>query len=589
MKTIFRSTLLIAAAGLALSQDRQSSDVQQRTVIVKPGGAHVKRYGFRLAAPQATNAPTCSHPKLTYYGGPLLSDVQIVIVNWSSDVDAGVTTNLPTFYSDITSSSSDYWGALSQYSTVGLAGTTSNQQIVPGGLASTTTSIYTLFPSRCPAKSGNCRLTDDDIQSELTAQINAGFLPGPATDSQGFVNTVYIFNFPPLISLTGPGGVGNSCQPGGFCAYHNTATNATTTGGPNLIYAALMDEFAGPCNAGCGTAPSALQNYTSTAVHELIESVTDTDIGLVEDPSQVGYPAAWFDNNNQCGEIADICDNNTLNSVTINGHTWNVQGFWSNKANACIVSGPPRTGVTINWTTPAPIASGTALSTTQLDASVPAGSPAGVMSYNHGIGEVLPVGNQTLTATYTPSDLTVYTIATDSVTLQVVQPATVVSYSVVFGSQSYNLAGNSRNRLPWQITGLQVVFSKAIANATSASLGGVTASGLSGVGTTTLTWTFSTPLPLGSYTLTLAASGANAITDSTNIAITATGGLALSQAIKVLTGDVNDDGVVNASDLVLDNNARAAAYNLIYDINGDGVVNATDVNLVRANVGKSLP
>jgi hypothetical protein len=60
--------------------------------------------------------------------------------------------------------------------------------------------------------------------------------------------------------------------------------------------------------------------------------------------------------------------------------------------------------------------------------------------------------------------------------------------------------------------------------------------------------------------------------------------------LKILYGDYNDDGVVNAADQtsVLDV-YRAAGYNLFADLNGDGVVNLTDVQIVRTQIGNVLP
>jgi hypothetical protein len=68
---------------------------------------------------------------------------------------------------------------------------------------------------------------------------------------------------------------------------------------------------------------------------------------------------------------------------------------------------------TITWATPAAIAYGTALSTSQLNASA---SVAGSFSYNPAAGTVLG-GSQPLTATFTPADKTDYTPATAMVTL----------------------------------------------------------------------------------------------------------------------------------------------------------------------------
>lgn len=165
-------------------------------------------------------------------------------------------------------------------------------------------------------------------------------------------------------------------------------------------------------------------------------------------------------------------------------------------------------------------------------------------------------------------------------------PPTVISYSVLFGAQSFNLIGSSRIHLPWEITGVQVVFSQPIATANVNSLSGVTTTGLAGVGTNTLTWT-TIPIPIGSFATVLAGSGANAIKDATGNALN--GGTSFSEGFKVLWGDFNDDGVVTASDAVLVNSARLMPYNIFADMNGDGVVNVTDVNVVRTRIGTSQP
>lgn len=164
---------------------------------------------------------------------------------------------------------------------------------------------------------------------------------------------------------------------------------------------------------------------------------------------------------------------------------------------------------------------------------------------------------------------------------------TVVSYSVVFGTTGvYNTIGSPRNRLPWQITGIRVVFSRAITTGNVNSLSGVTATGISGVGTTTVTWTIN-PAALGTFNTALAASGANGLKDSAGNFLS--NGTAFSKTLKVLWGDMNDDGTVNATDVTQVNNARAGAYNLFADMNGDGVVDTADVTVVRSRLNTSLP
>ena len=74
----------------------------------------------------------------------------------------------------------------------------------------------------------------------------------------------------------------------------------------------------------------------------------------------------------------------------------------------------------ITWATPAPILYGTPLSGTQLDATSPI---QGSFSYSPSAGTVLPIGQNTLTATFSPTDIIDYTTSTASVTLTVI-PAT---------------------------------------------------------------------------------------------------------------------------------------------------------------------
>ncbi len=84
---------------------------------------------------------------------------------------------------------------------------------------------------------------------------------------------------------------------------------------------------------------------------------------------------------------------------------------------------------TIRWSTPAAITYGTALGGTQLDATASwtvggtLGSVAGTFAYTPNAGAVLAAGNHTLSVTFTPTDTTDYTTATQTTTIQV-NPAT---------------------------------------------------------------------------------------------------------------------------------------------------------------------
>jgi hypothetical protein len=300
---------------------------------------HGVRYKAEVAGTRPANASisasfpaTCGSPHASYFGGPVISNVQIVVVYWNSNVNSTAQADLPAFYQGITNSS--WFDLLSEYSTNitpsgGEGGT--NQSIGRGSFAG----AYTIVPALCPSSTtATCNLTDTQLQTELTTQITNGVLPPQQFDINGNENTLYMVYFPPNINLEGPQGAGRSCQQ--FCAYHNTfGTIAQPT-----VYGAVMDTFTGGCSTGCG--PTGFEALSSTSAHEMAESVTDIEIGLVplSDPDIV-YPGAWFDNNNQCDELADICDTGSLTLPLVPTPTgsYYAQPIWSNALGACVQSG----------------------------------------------------------------------------------------------------------------------------------------------------------------------------------------------------------------------------------------------------------
>jgi hypothetical protein len=80
----------------------------------------------------------------------------------------------------------------------------------------------------------------------------------------------------------------------------------------------------------------------------------------------------------------------------------------------------------ITWTTPAAITYGTPLSATQLNAS---STVAGTFAYAPAAGTVLNAGAQPLTVTFTPTDTTDYTTASDSVSLTVNKATLTITWA----------------------------------------------------------------------------------------------------------------------------------------------------------------
>ena len=80
----------------------------------------------------------------------------------------------------------------------------------------------------------------------------------------------------------------------------------------------------------------------------------------------------------------------------------------------------------ITWAKPSAITYGTALSSTQLNAS---SAVAGTFKYSPASGTVLGAGSQTLSVTFTPSNTTDYTTATASVTLTVNKATPAITWA----------------------------------------------------------------------------------------------------------------------------------------------------------------
>lgn len=97
-----------------------------------------------------------------------------------------------------------------------------------------------------------------------------------------------------------------------------------------------------------------------------------------------------------------------------------------NTATASVSLTVNKAAPSLSWTTPSPITYGTALSSTQLDAS--AGSLSGSFSYSPAAGSVPAAGTDTLTATFTPTDTTDYATGTISVTLTVSKATPAISW-----------------------------------------------------------------------------------------------------------------------------------------------------------------
>jgi hypothetical protein len=267
-----------------------------------------------LLGPEVKRSAPETAALLHYYGGPVVTNVVTVDVLWGTQVDPTVAAAMPGFLRSVTSSSYMDW--LCEYNTLGLPPPTTNQVIGRG----TFQGQFTITP-----RQAGTLIHDQDIQDEIAYQLAQGNLPQPQFDAQGYPQTLYLIEFPPGITIVLPDG-SQSCQV--FCAYHGTMLYHQNP----LMYSVHPDYGAGsPCAGGCGLQPTPLQNQESVHSHEMVEAVTDPEVGLS------GQSLGWYDDNN--GEIGDICNGQEA-ALSLNGTSFTVQKEWSNRQSTCVTGNP---------------------------------------------------------------------------------------------------------------------------------------------------------------------------------------------------------------------------------------------------------
>ena len=138
-----------------------------------------------------------------------------------SEVSNTASPSVASFYGGVTNSA--YFDWLTEFNT-----TTGTKQTIGHGSFK---GQFKITPSVSSAT-----IDDAVIQSELQAQIAAGHLPAPTSDSAGNNNTYYAIFFPHGKVITEGGS--SSCASGGFCAFHGTIAGlALFHGGERLIRA----------------------------------------------------------------------------------------------------------------------------------------------------------------------------------------------------------------------------------------------------------------------------------------------------------------------------------------------------------------
>ncbi|MFZ3228745.1 MAG: hypothetical protein WA160_00975 [Pseudobdellovibrio sp.] len=255
-----------------------------------------------LLVPKLSVTPTAS-TKLLYYGGPVISHVKVVPIFWSSRVKPNIQGAMDDFYTSYVNSKHMDW--LSEYATnvTALDGRQGTNQVIGRGQSIASILIQPVLTKK--------QISDVEVQNELVAQIDAGHLPKPDSD------TLFMIHFPSDIQIVIEGMT--SCF--SFGGYHNGAKNEKYG---DLFYAVLPD-----CAFSTMDAEATLSSATFVAAHELIEAVTDAYPTPGDKPA---FPQAW--NAADGNEIADLCSTGGSTLVGANA-TYKISLEWSNSRNTC--------------------------------------------------------------------------------------------------------------------------------------------------------------------------------------------------------------------------------------------------------------
>jgi hypothetical protein len=220
-------------------------------------------------------------PELTYRGGPLLANVEVVALYWGSqwrnDPLSALAGRIDGFFDFVLTSA--LMDQLAEYSEEGTA--------IGHGMR-VASAVLDSVPT-------DAALTDQQLRDGLRAALPS--LPSPNA------NRLYALFLPPGVAVIM--GASRSCQ--AFCGYHDAIDDQT-------FYAVLPY----PGCPGCLGGEAEFDALTSTTSHELAEAVTDPIPGT-----------GWYDDAH--GEVGDICAWRTKRLGD-----YLVQLEWSNAAGDCV-------------------------------------------------------------------------------------------------------------------------------------------------------------------------------------------------------------------------------------------------------------
>jgi PKD repeat protein len=249
---------------------------------------------------------------LVYRGGPIMSPITSVFVQWGPNTDASFVSKDESLLSDLAADSgrtTNVFAQLAEYSTSTPAHTLAYSQRYAGASL--------ISPSVGDGSSSTTvTVTDAQVQQELTSQIANGHVPAPAGNG---LTTAYVLLFPPKDRLE----LNSAFSGQNFCVYHNLFTASSLAGSPSIVYAVIPDSASEWDNgAGCGSTSVTADNETEGLTQELENLITDPNPGM-----------GWNDMSTFTA-AGDACALMGATN-TINGHDYNVNKVWSQALGLC--------------------------------------------------------------------------------------------------------------------------------------------------------------------------------------------------------------------------------------------------------------
>jgi hypothetical protein len=225
-------------------------------------------------------------PTIQSQGGPVLTKPRVVTVTWASDSQA------PTLQAfDEAIGASSYW-------------TSVTGEYGVGPIENVNVAVTTAPPAQWD---------DTQIDAWVKQQAQSGSSGWPAPDGE----TVYVVYLPASVQLTSMGQA--ACQ--AYSGYHtDLGTN------PDIAYALVPE--------GCyqGTGYTLIDNATSSAAHEIVESAVDPFSN--QSPAWIGFDQdhlAWELWMEWQDEVADACEFSNYAYFTETGNLpYLVARVWSN-------------------------------------------------------------------------------------------------------------------------------------------------------------------------------------------------------------------------------------------------------------------